>query len=66
MAFLIPQPVALALTPQIQYQKSVESGQPAGCWKMGGWCKNHVFSARKIPRLTFSCDLRAQVRLGER
>ena len=58
--------LALAQTPQIWYQKSVDSGRPAGCWELDGWCKNHVFSARKKPRLTLSYDVRAQVRLGER
>ena len=39
--------LALALTPQVWYQKSVDSGRLVGCWELGSWCKNHLFSARK-------------------
>ena len=33
---LIPQPVALAMTPQIWSQKSIDSGAPTGYWKLDG------------------------------
>ena len=33
---LIPQPVALAMTPQIWSQKSIDSGAPTGYWELDG------------------------------
>ena len=65
-AVLIPQPVASALTPQLWYPRSMDTGQPVGCWESDGCWTNHIFGVRKKPRLTLPCDLMAQVRLEDR
>ena len=63
----MPQPVASARTPQIQYQKSADCGSPIGYLESDGVCgETTYFLSGKKNRLTLPCDSTAHMTLRER